>query len=192
MSKTTYASPNHVVWEYFSVLRHLVAASKSAASESAARQFAAASIVMAVTAAEVFMNIWFLVRIREKGSASELTSFTADLKARKGVAHKLKMWPALYLGKPLDMTTGVGLEFERLRETRNGIVHFTSSDESIELAPNIKIHGVADISEYDALKSTDADKALSAAEKLVAEIFRLAGLTPDEVKGNLHAWIAKL
>ena len=142
---------------------------------------------MAVTVVEVFLNLWFRVRVEERKVSGEREAFLKDLAARISIDRKVKQWPQRYLSKALNFNAGAGAEFIKLKELRNSIIHFTGSHESIDLG-NVTIHGLADTSEYDALTAVHASWALQTAEDLVAEVFRLAGLNSEEVSHALHAW----
>lgn len=186
----TYSSPNRVVREYFLSLRLLAQNARDAQSPELARQAAALAVVMAVTVGEVFLNLWFRVRVEEKGIPDQRESFLKDLESRASLERKLKHWPSRYLSAPLCLSSGAGHQFSLLKSLRNSIVHFTSSHESLELA-NIALHGLADTSDYDALSSEKATWALHTAEDFVAEIFRLAGVAEKDIPHALHAWTGK-
>lgn len=104
---------------------------------------------------------------------------------------KLKLWPKRYLGKTLDCTAGPGAAFVELKNTRNRIVHFTSTHETFRVE-NATIHGLADFTEYDSLNYDNARTALETAEALVAEIFRLADVPPERISDVIHAWTGKI
>lgn len=186
---TVLSSPNRVVWEYFFSLRRLTDEAKSAPSPELCRQCAALAVIMAVTAAEVFMNLWFRVRIEEQHSVAEKDAFLKDLSFPRPASldSKLKRWPERYFGIPIDLSSGPGAEFVKLKSLRNSIVHFTSSHDSVELE-GVAIHGLADTTDYDGLGYEHANWALRTAENLVAEIIRMAGASEKEVRHALHAW----
>jgi hypothetical protein len=186
-----YSAPNRIVWDYFFSLRHLVQEAKEAKSQELERRSSALAVVMAATATEVFLNLWFRVHIEKKGSPKQRRSLLNDLSSRKSLQYKLKQWPSQYLFARLDLKSGAGAEFNKLKSLRNSIVHFTSSHETIDFAPGITITGMANTSRYDSLCADDAIWALQTAENFVAEIFHLAGVTENEIPRLLHAWIAK-
>jgi hypothetical protein len=163
---------------------------RDAQSPELARQAAALAVVMAVTVSEVFLNLWFRVRVEEKCIAGHRESFLRDLESRVSLERKLKHWPTRYLSAPLNLSSGAGHEFSLLKTIRNSIIHFTSSHESVEVN-SISIHGLADTSDYDALSSKQATWALHTAENLVAEVFRLAGVAEEDIPHALHVWIGK-
>jgi hypothetical protein len=168
----TLATPNHVVWEYFFSLRLMAARAKEAQSPELARQFAALAIVMSVTVCEVFMNLWFRVRIEENNDEEGHKAFLKDLSFPFiSLEKKLKLWPKRYLGKEIDFVTGPGAAFSALKKLRNSIIHFTSTHETFTYE-NVSIHGLADTSEYDALGALEAVSALETAEAFVREVFR--------------------
>lgn len=184
------SSPNRIVWDYFLSLRLLAQNAKEAPSSELERQAAALAVVMAVTVGEVFLNLWFRVRVEEKAIAEHRDSLLKDLNSRAPLQRKLEQWPTRYLSAPLNLKSGPGLEFVNLKTLRNSIIHFTSSHESVELA-GVRIHGLADTSAYDSLSSEQAIWALQTAEGLVAEIFRLAGVAEKEIPHALHSWAGK-
>lgn len=186
----TFSSPNRIVWDYFLSLRLLAKNARETLSPELSRQAAALAVVMAVTVGEVFLNLWFRVRVEEKAVPGQRESLLKDLQSRAPVQRKLEQWPLRYLSTPLDLKSGAGGEFVRLKSLRNSIVHFTSSHESVDLG-GVSIHGLADTSAYDSLSSEHATWALQTAENLVAEVFRLAGVTEKEIPHALHAWAGK-
>lgn len=189
---TVLSSPNRVVWEYFFSLRLLVAQAREAPSAELCRQAAAMSIIMAVTVGEVFFNLWFRVRVEERHTAAEIQSFLRNLSPPYlSLDRKLRQWPQRYLGRPLDLSAGPGAAFVTLKNMRNAIVHFTSTHESLSLG-GVTIHGLADTTEYDNLSHERASWALQTTENVVAEVFRLAGLSPESIPRAVHAWSGKV
>lgn len=187
----TYSSPNRIVWEYFLSLRLLSERARAAESPELCRQAAALAVVMAVTVGEVFLNLWFRVRVEERRITEEREALLKDLTTRVSLDRKLKSWPSRFLSAPLDVGDGPGGEFMRLKTLRNSIVHFTSSHEGVDLG-EFTLHGLADTTDYDALSSTHAAWALKTAENLVGEIFRLAGTSGKDIPHALHVWTGKL
>lgn len=184
---TTLSSPNRIVWEYFLSLRLIEQSAKSAPSPEISRQQAALALVMSVTAVEVFINLWFRVRVEEGSDPEMRASLLKDLNERRSIEAKLKNWPKRYLGAELDLTSGAGAKFSEIKRKRNSIVHFTSTHETAELGL-YSLHGMADTSEYDSLSLSDAEHAVEAAIGLISEIFRLAGLSSTEIAGAMHGW----
>jgi hypothetical protein len=148
---------------------------------------ASLALIMSVTAVEVFINLWFRVRVEESVDPLHCTSLQKDLSDRKSLESKLKNWPKRYLGSELDMTSGAGAKFSEVKRKRNAIVHFTSTHEVADLGP-FRLHGMANTTEYDSLTVEDASHALEAAVELSAEIFRLAGIPKSDLEGAMHAW----
>ena len=185
---TLLVSPTHVIWEYFSSLLQLVAAAKGARTRELRRQAAALAVIMGVTVGEVFLNVWFRVRVEERHNEAERDAFLKDLSPPfKSLERKLQDWPKQYLGKELDLQSGPGRAFTDLKDLRNSIVHFTSTHESITY-DNVSIHGLADFTTYDALNYESAKAAFEATQALVTEIFRLAGASQQDIPHELHAW----
>lgn len=168
----TTSSPNRVVCEYFDSLRRLVRDTKSVESDAQRRQTAALAVVMAVNVVEVFLNLWFRVRVEERHSHEEREALLRDLAHPRpaSLERKLRIWPKRYLQREIDFTSGPGEEFTRIKALRNSIVHFSSSHETFE-HHNVSIRGLADTTEYDALSYESAQDALRAAEGMLAKSF---------------------
>lgn len=185
---TLLVSPNRVIWEYFSSLHQLVVVAKGARTRELRRQSAALAIIMSVTVVEVFLNVWFRVRVEKSHDKVKLDGFLNDLSPPfKSLDRKLQDWPKQYLGKKLDLQSGAGRAFKDLKDLRNSIIHFTSAHEPFEY-DNVTIHGLANFTAYDALNYDSANAALKTAQALVAEIFRLAGSPPEDISNELRAW----
>jgi hypothetical protein len=112
----TYSSPNRIVWEYWLSLRLLVQAAREAPSPELTRQNTALAVIMAVTVVEIFLNLWFRVRVEEKGNVAHRASLLRDLAARKSIEFKLKNWPIRYLSHSLDLCGGAGAEFSEVKK----------------------------------------------------------------------------
>lgn len=189
----TLSSPNRIVWEYFESLRRLVAESSEAKTTGHRRQSAALAVVMSVTVVEIFLNLWFRVRIEERLGAVDRASFLRDLSHPRPASldRKLKEWPKRYLGSELDMKEGAGAEFMKIKALRNSIIHFASSHSTFE-HDNVIIHGLADTTDYDALSFEQAKSALFAAEDIVVQVFRLAGVEDRDIPQALHSWAGRV
>jgi hypothetical protein len=185
--RRSLSAPNGVVWDYFLSLRLLEQGARQATSPELVRQQTALALIMSVTVVEVFLNLWFRVRVEERSEPAHRLSLKKDLRDRKSLESKLKTWPKRYLGHELDMMSGPGKRFAEVKRKRNAIVHFTTTHEDIDIA-DVRLRGMADTTEYDLLTMDDATSALRAALELIAEIFTLAGLAEDELKNAMHAW----
>lgn len=189
----TLSSPNWIVREYFESLRHLVTEVRSAESDAHRRQRAALVVIMSVTAVEVFLNIWFRVRLEERHSQQEIKAFVRELMPPRPLSleGKIRHWPNRYLGKELDQEAGAGAEFKELKTLRNSIVHFTSTHSTFKHS-GIIIHGLADTSAYDSLSFESARHSLIVVEDFLTEIFHLAGASRENVPHMLHAWTGRV
>lgn len=190
---STLSSPNRVVWEYFDSLRRLVVQARNPESDAHLRQTAALAVVMSVNVVEVFFNLWFRVRVEERRSPQERAEFVKDLSYPRPASldRKLREWPKRYLGNELDLDSGAGSDFMKLKRLRNSIIHFASTHETFRV-DNVTIQGLADTSEYDALCYDHAAAALNTAEDMLAEVFALAGIDENNIPGLLHGWAGKI
>jgi hypothetical protein len=97
----TLSSPTGVVREYFCSLRQLVASAREAPSPQLSRQATALAVIMAVTVGEVFLNLWFRVRVEERHTKPQRDALLKDLAHHLPLDGKLKQWPKRYLGQAL-------------------------------------------------------------------------------------------
>lgn len=148
------------------------------------------STILAVTAVEVFLNLWFRVHATERGTNEIRDALVKDLEKRISLDQKLVQWPKRHLHTRLNLKAGPGKAFISLKSRRNSIIHFESSHETIH-ASNIIVHGLAETTEYDLLSARSAADALATAEELVAEVFRVAGFENEKLESALAAWIGK-
>lgn len=181
-----------MVWEYFDSLRRLVRDAKSSRDRIHERQLAALALIMSVTVVEVFFNVWFRVKVEASGVEDDRRSLLDDLAHPRpaSLEAKLKRWPARYLSREIDLSVEPAASFMRVKKLRNSIVHFRSTHESFEFE-SVSLCGLADTTEYDALSHEDASSALRAAEDMLAEVFRAAGIGDEQIPGLLHAWAGR-
>lgn len=186
----THSTPSGVVVEYFESLRWLVLAANEASDPNHARRLAAMSTILAVTAVEVFFNLWFRIHATESGRTELQDALLADFERKITLDQKLADWPKRHLNSNINLKTGPGQAFVSLKARRNSIVHFESTHETIH-TPGLIIHGLANTTEYDALSAVSATDALTTAEALVADVFRLAGVQAEKMDIALTGWIGK-
>jgi hypothetical protein len=186
----THSTPSGVVVEYFDSLRWLTQAAQAASDPKHARRLAAMSTILAVTAVEVFLNLWFRIRAAELNSEELQKAIVQDLEAKISLDQKLSRWPKTHLHAKLNVKSGPGGAFVSLKTRRNSIIHFESTHETIH-ASNIIIHGLADTTEYDALTAVSAVEALATAEGFIAEVFRLAGFDEAKTETALAGWTGR-
>lgn len=187
----THSTHAGVVRDYFESVRWLNRQAQSSEDTLQVRRVTAITTIQAVTAVEVFVNLWFRTFVAERGDKKLEQVLLSDLEGRAPLEKKLATWPKRHLGSKLELHRGPGLAFIELKNLRNSIVHFASNYATVHV-PQLIIHGLADTSKYDALLGVDAEKALVAAENLVAEIFRLAGFDEVTRERALAVWIARI
>lgn len=190
----TLSSPNRMVWELFQALRRLctrVAEAHSAKDESALRQDAALCVILAVQCVEVFFNIYFRVLISEPAYAHAAEKISGDLsRTQCGIDRKIKDWPKLVFGKKLPLDSGAGQRFIELKNLRHKLMHFSSSHETLSI-PGVVIHGLADITAYEALSVKAGFEALHTAEAFICEVFILRGISSENLLHALHSWTGR-
>ncbi len=190
------ATPQSIVWNYFEGLRRRVAAVLAAADDDTeTKQDVVVCIMFAVLSVETFLNVYFRVVVTEEPFRQYEERFLKEISARKGLEYKLREWPKRILGKPLDLSAGIGAQFWQLKERRNALMHFTSSHETISFVEdgrNIVVRGLADMAAFAPLTRADAASALEVAENTVREIMRLRGVPEHVIPGDFHGWTGKV
>lgn len=188
------ASPNRMVSELFEALRRLcvrVREAESSQDKSALRQDASVCIILSEQCVEVFFNVYFRVLISEAAYAHAVQEISADMaRTTCGLDRKIKNWPEIVFGKRLPLDRGAGQEFVALKNLRHKLMHFTSSHETFSI-PGVTIHGLADVSAYEALSAKSAIEALHTAEAFLCEVFILHGISQDNLCHALHSWTGK-
>lgn len=180
--------PNAVVWDYFHTVELAVSRCLEAVSERIARLEAATAVVMAVTAVEVFLNLYFRVVVEEEKFSAHKEYLIKCISGRKPLDFKLKEWPRKILGAAVADEAAYK-EFWALKDLRNSIVHFSSTHESFRVpGTNLKLEGLADNSKYMNLKHTDAQAALDTARSMVQLIFLCRGVGQNQIGDLMHDW----
>ena len=148
------------------------------------------STILAISAVEVFMNLWFRIHASEQSDIALQDALAKDLEKKISIDQKLALWPKRHLKVELNLKAEPVRNFLVLKSRRNSIIHFQSNHESIH-ASNIIIHGLADTTEYDLLSGASAQEALNTAEEFVAEVFRIAGFDAGTSEVALAGWVGK-
>ncbi len=176
-----------MVWSYFSALRRMCHQVEKHSIEAYKKEDAALCVITAVTVVEVFLNVYFRILISESPYKHAEKKIQNDLQKQVSLDKKLKEWPKEVFGKKIDFGTGAGQKFMELKNIRNGLVHFSSTWETIEV-PGITIHGLADTSVFESLGENTAIQALETAEDFLVEVFRLRGIKDIDIPSVLHSW----
>lgn len=187
----TYSSPNRMVWEYFEALRRLCRRVQECKNANEIRQDAALCVILAVNGVEVFLNIYFRILVSERMFESSYERIVQDLKSKVGIDIKIRDWPHVVFGSKINFGSGIGQKFTELKNKRNKLTHFSSSHETIEI-PGVIINGVADTSAYDSMSKEMAIAALNIAEDFICEVFRIRGISENEIYHALHEWTGKV
>lgn len=190
MLKSAYASPNKMVWEYLDLLHRIGGNLHSISDENERRQNIALCIILAVTVVGTFLNIFFRVKVSEKEFAKHKEYLLKSLKNRWSLEKKLKEWPKTILNANFNLQSGIGKRFSKLKDKRNGLMHFTTSHETLNL-DGAEIHGVSDISSYHDLRDSDAYEAIATTEDFIQNILELSGLKGSALSGRMLHWTGK-
>ena len=190
-SPLSLGSPNYMVQNYALALQRSVIRALDETDEKIQKQEVAIVVFMAVTVVEAFINAYFRVLVSEDGFKPFEHQIIKDLDKRISLAQKIKQWPRLAFGRSIDESKGIGLEFKKLRDLRNKLMHFQSSHENFSYE-KFTFHGVADISSYATLSAEWAMWAMETAEGIIEEILRLRGSSEKQRVHDMHFWIARL
>jgi hypothetical protein len=182
-----------MVHVYFDSLRRTVERACAATDRTHQKDEIVVSLFLAVTALEVFVNIYFRLIVTRSNFQQHEQLVIDDLDVSqpsgpKGIDYKLRHWPPKILGKTIAWQTGVAKEFDEMRQRRNALMHFASSHDTLQLQGSVTIHGLADTSVYESLVVTDAVKALDLAVGMVRELIRLRGVAQDQIPKDLFFW----
>jgi len=175
----TLASPNMIVSSYFDFARQTADQLRQPKPLMDVQFLVAVSIIMLVGAVEAYLNIAARSWIEQHHEFPHAAQIREDLASRRTFMRKLKTWPELLFGEPLDFSGGRMQTFLALVERRNSLLHFTTTHESAGYE-NVRIHGLADISFYASLTPSDLLKAIDAAEDAIGELIRAQGGLSEE------------
>jgi len=175
-----------MVWEYYAIIQRLTSR-LDPTDEKAFRQDIALCVLLAVTAVESFLNLFFQVLIT-KPEYSTHDSFIQDsLNRRRSLEYKIKNWPKRVFGKHIDLTAGVGKRFAELKDLRNRLMHFGDVQRELDVA-GAKLHNFTDITFYHALEERDAWKALHTSLAFIVEVLKLASKDEKQLAGLTVQW----
>lgn len=189
--KTSLSTPNGIVWRYFQALHRRVRALQSVDDDNEMKEDVALCLMQAIAVVETFLNVFFRVVVEEPGFTQHKPRLLKDFKDRKSLEHKLRAWPAAILGKAVNFEDPAAKAFLALKERRNGLMHFTSSHESV-FVPDVAIHGLADTTILDRLTRADAVGAVEAVEGMIYVLLRARGISEQNLPHALHSWTGKV
>ena len=185
-SQVALGSINMIVSHYFQCVRRLVT-DADPADDDLQRENAALAIILAVSAIEAFLNIWFRTFSTEPQYAAHRARILSDLREQRGLREKLKEWPPLFFGQGYDFSCGSPQRMLALIDRRNKLLHYSTNEDSLHL-PGIVIEGLVDVRAYSSLTLGDARMAQIVCEDIVRGFFELQGLPPAQVDANVHVW----
>lgn len=175
------ASPNGIVSAYFDFARRTAADLSTLDPRDREPLPIAVAIIMLVGAVEAYLNIVGRMWVEQHAEFPHAEKIIEDLDKRRSLDAKLKSWPKLLFGNALDLSSGAPQEFTRLVKTRNKLMHFTTTHESLSYE-NVTLNGLADITFYASLKPPDLTKAIDTAEETIGALVRLQdGLTEETI-----------
>lgn len=187
----TFGSPNKMIWEYFDSLREMVRNVQDADERSIQRKVLPC-VFMGIAIIETFLNTYFRILCEKAGCSGFREQTLKEIDGRMSLDRKIKTWPQRFFDKEIDFSKGIGLRFMSLKDLRNKLMHFKSSYNTVDLPDQIQLQGMVDISSCDGLDKNIAIESLMVAEEIFEEIFRLEGISADQIKHALHLWTGKV
>ena len=181
-----YSTPNRMVWLYFSALRRRVQALQAAGNE-ATEEDLARCLMLTGAVVETFLTLFFRVVVSEPAFAQHEGLIVRVLQRHASLDHKLRKWPQVVFGRPLDPDDSVVRSFFTLKERRNALMHFTSTHETFS-GDGFWIEGLANTSVLDDLTPTDAVTAFQVAEGMMRVLLRQRGIVESALTAALHMW----
>jgi hypothetical protein len=186
-----FGSPNKMIWEYFDSLRAMVRNVQNADERNIQRQVLPC-VFMGIAVVETFLNTYFRILCEKRNCSGCREQTLKEIDGRTSLERKIKTWPKRFFDREIDFNQGIGLRFMNLKDLRNKLMHFKSSYDTVNLPGQIQIQGMVDISSYDGLDKNIALESLLVAEEMLEEIFRLEGISDEQIKHALHLWTGKV
>jgi|Cruoilmetagenom7_1024161.scaffolds.fasta_scaffold71042_1 hypothetical protein len=192
MSDTrTLASPHSLIWHYYECLQRQIRRVPTDEPDRVQKQELALALFLAVSVVETFINAFFRVVVEEDGFRTHRDRVLKDIERRRSLDAKIKKWPENVLGVRLDESTANVKRFLDLKNHRNALMHFVSSHESIELPGPLYVHGMADMSAFQALSLEQAVEYPEIIRRFVFEIFLARGITEERLPHAFHQWFGE-
>jgi len=185
------SSANRIIWEYCECLREIIRDIEDMNEAKHIRRKIILCVFMSIAVIETFLNIYFRILAEKSDCPSCGDQTLKELNENMSLDRKIRTWPKRFFHKEIDFGQGIGQRFMKLKSLRNRLMHFQSSYDTLEI-PGMTIQGLADTTSYDVLSKDVALESLSVAEGLIEEVFRLKGMSSDEIKHSVHGWIGKI
>ena len=176
----TLASQHALVSHYFQFARRTVIEAESLPPDSDRPTFIAAVIILVVGAVEAYLNIVGRLWLEQVPNFEHADRIRDDLERRVPFGKKLRTWPQLLFGQPLALDAGTPKEFLELVELRNYLMHFTSTDDTLQVE-NVTVRGFTDMSRFYQLDAAAGRNAIDLAESTIFELIRLQNLSEERV-----------
>lgn len=148
-------------------------------------------VFLSVTVVETFLNAFFRIVVTEDGYTQHAKTILDGLSGQSRYADletKIKEWPKCIFGKSLNLASGAGQHFVTLKNTRNDLMHFTSSHDTIKVSDGVYLSGMADTGIFDSLDANMAIEALKTAQGFISEVLLTKGVKPEDIPKNIHFW----
>lgn len=188
----TLSSPNRMVTRCFRSLETLLGEIEAMESSDLQKDKISLLLILAINTVETFINVYFRVLIEQDQYSDSKEMVLSDLSHDNGsnalgLKSKLNNWPPKVLKKSVNWSSGVGAEFDKLRETRNKLMHFTSSHETFSHG-QVSVNGLTDTSVFDNLSVNDAFNAYHVTFGFIEYILRIAGTDIEQLPHAMHHW----
>jgi hypothetical protein len=181
------ATPNTLLWNFHDAIKWQIRLAKHAIDAEQKKHIAIICIILSVALVEAFFNVFFRLLIEEPKFSHLRDQVLKELE-ESSLDFKIKEWPRRFLGVGIDLGKGVGQAFINLKDTRNWLMHFTTTHETFT-QETITFQGVSDISRYDQLDVKDSIDALLTSEQVILEVLKLRGIQNDQLERELDYWL---
>lgn len=185
------ASPNRIIWAYFGSLRALVQEVEALEDKEGIQKKTILCVFMGVAIVETFLNLYFRQLVEETKYQHYREQLLKELDENTSLELKIKDWPKRLFSKGVNFGSGIGQRFIALKQLRNNLMHFKSSYETVKTFDG-EITGLANLADYETLDQNIAKESVLVAEAMIAEIFKLNGITEIQVVHWLHLWTGKV
>jgi hypothetical protein len=183
-------SPHHLIWQYYECL-HRQIRRVPVYEDGTQKQELVLVVFLAVTVVETFINAFFRVLIEEAQFATHRERIIRDLAKRVSLDEKIRRWPKLIFGKPLEPANNDIRAFFDLKDIRNSLMHFVSSHETVELPGPIILRGMADVTAYESLSPRYCRECPAVIRAFAYQVFILRGLETELLPHAFHSWFGE-
>jgi len=179
------SGPNRLTWIYYHMMLGLINEIDQESDDEKIKQKTVLCIFLAVNLIETFINSYFRLIAEKINDPVKKSKLILEIN-KEGLEWKVKNWPFL---KEIDYGQGTGQRFIKLKDLRNGLMHYKPTYEKVRTFDG-EVEGLTDTKIYDHLEKDQAVDFLAIVEDFIGEILRF------NIKGvnqyGLGFWLGKV